>query len=169
MIDPRLLGEWLAAGFTYAIRPDPLEATADALQWLGEHDKPFQLGSGGAVLTVWDTEFTRVAGEAASIVGHWRDAQGRQEVYFRSDGRYLVLSDGEPVPSFGTFQVAGQRLSTWEFRTRVTTFGNQIHYCGLNGVRSVGTYVVKEHGKVFVVEMAGGPFVYTKVPSPSGS
>lgn len=169
MIDPRLLGEWLAAnGSMYAIRPDPSDPSADALHLVGEHDTPFQLGSGGAVLTLWETEYTRVDGEPASIVGHWRDAQGGEDLYFRSDGRYIALSDGELIPFFGTFQVARQSLSTWELRARVTTFGNQIHYFGLNGARSSGTYVVREDGAL-LVEMAGGPFVYTRLPSPSGS
>ena len=127
----------------WALGNQHLIFSADGSMEFCTNDVPFTLSSNGDQLTINSiTTYDRLTGSGTNnIIGNWRDNPNGEEVYYRSDGRYLGLFDGEKVAYLGTyttdFSASTLTISSCEYRTRYAVSGNALTQWNLdNGIQT---------------------------------
>jgi hypothetical protein len=160
MIDPALLAEW----------EDPertrLVFQPDSSVHSGTVDVPYGLEDSGNILNINNiSRYTRLPGTSpTSIAGHWRDDPNGEEIIYRTDGRYLALFDGESLVYFGTYVATSTSVTSYEYRGKCTTSGNQITFNTVFGDSLTGRYAVTEDS--LVLQFSGAGTAYRKVANP---
>ena len=154
-IDPALEGEWM-------------DSTKNELRYVFNSDSTFFFGTVGTQYYLEDsgntlninnkTYYTRQTGDPSSIIGHWRDDPEGEEVYYRADGRYISLFDGDKFVFYGTYSVSQGLFTGYEYRNLYETIGSQIIFHELTSLPSSAiSYSVASN----VLTMGGK--TYTKV------
>jgi hypothetical protein len=156
-IDPNLIAEWLAPDGTRMI------LQTDSSMYSGTVDVPYFLEDSGNVLTINNKSYyTRVPGSAPTlIIGQWRDVPNGEEITYRADGRYISISDGDPLVYFGIFTASPTTLSSYEYRGTCTTDGDQITFDSIFSTSQSGPYTVT--ADTLTVQLDGVTTVYRKV------
>lgn len=156
-IDPNLIAEWLAPDSTRMI------LQADSSMYSGTVNVPYFLEQSGNVLNINNKSwYSRMPGSAPdSIVGQWRDDPNGEEFTYRADGRYIGISDGDPLVYFGIFTASPTTLSSYEYRGVCTTDGNKITFDSIFSTSQTGPYTVT--ADTLTVQLDGKTTIYRKV------
>lgn len=156
-IDPNLIAEWLVPGGTRMI------LQADSSMHSGTVNVPYSLKDSGNVLNINNvSSYTRMPGSAPdSIVGEWRDDPNGEEFTYRADGRYIGISDGDPLVYFGIYTASPTTLSSYEYRGTCTTDGDQITFDSIFGTSQSGSYTVT--ADTLTTQVDGVTTIYRKV------
>lgn len=132
-LDPALEGEWMDSAkneLRYVFN-------SDSTFFFGTVGTPYYLENSGNTLNINNiTYYTRQSGDPSSIVGHWRDDPEGEEVYYRTDGRYISLFDGDKFVYYGTYSVAQGLYTGYEYRNNYETNGTQIIFHELTSLSS---------------------------------
>ncbi len=161
-IDPKLLFEWQAPDRTrMLIQPD-------SSNYQGTVDVPYNLSNSGNILNINNkAHYTRLPGSSTtSIVGHWRDDPNGEDITYRTDGRYIAVSDDDPLVYFGIYTATPSSLSSYEYRGTCATVGDQITFYNI-GRSLTGQYSVASD--ILVIQTAESTISYSKVANFSSS
>ena len=160
-IDPKLLAEWQAPDRTRVL------FQPDSSVYSGAVGVPYKLEDSGSILNIDNRSYyTRLSDlSMTSIAGHWRDDPNGEEITFRADGRYIAISDDDPLVYFGVYTTTPTSLSSYEYRGICTTDGDRITFNSIFSSTQTGQYTVTEN--TLVIQMADFIITYSKVANPA--
>ncbi|NNE68465.1 MAG: hypothetical protein HKN33_18000 [Pyrinomonadaceae bacterium] len=158
-IDTRILGEWKRNG-----KNEYLIFESNHHMWFGTKDVPYVLQNAGNTLVINSiSTYQRIGPSTASIVGHWRDDSGGEEIIYRADGRQVSLDDGEKVGYFGTYSVSAGTLSGFDYRSQFNTdSGNLVQYMHKTFLITTTPYTFTNGDMTLTIGSVGSAVVYTK-------
>lgn len=157
-VDAALLGRWRSAdGVEVSIESDDVDPLSLGIYRV-RSSSTYTVDGDDRPLVLDGASFTRVGAWGGGVVGHWRDADGGEEVLFLADGRYLTFFDGEAVPSFGCYDSSGAKLDRLEVRARVRACDGRIVLVSSAGRWSEGTYAID--GDQLTLDLDTGTVVY---------
>jgi len=165
-LDPGIEGLWQIASFQYRV-------TADGTYSLIGPPSAYAISAGGRTLTLGSTDYTRVLGGGASLVGVWQGTfpDGNdiwlEDMYLRADGTYTIQWTVNGVFDslyYGTYGDMGSQMQFEERRAVVTTFGaDQIRFDPPYSPIQEGTYTLDAGIGTWSVTLDGQTIVYTRV------
>lgn len=152
-IDPDLIGEW---------RRDNERIYFDAagFYFIGDIAIAYTLDNQANTLTLSGTIYHRLSHNTGTIVGNWRNFADGEEVYYRTDGRYLGLWDDDPLAFFGTYAVNQNQFTNLECRARFETNANQILFFSFSSNPESLPYTIAQD--TLTLTTASGDLVYTR-------
>lgn len=154
--DPALEGEWMGS----VKNNHRFVFNSDSTFYFGTVDIPYYLEDSGNTLNINNTSYySRQTGNTSSIVGHWRDDANGEEIFYRTDGRYILIFDNDKFVYYGNYNINQGLLTSYEYRSLYETNANQITFHYLN---SLPTATVNYSISANLLTMARD--TYIKVP-----